>query len=411
MSDVIENKTTDSPKDKTAELSKARRKLNKLKRDPLLFVKDSKAYLKTRTGVGYTWAKLGSFAVVVLLSLLLVIYFGFAATPRYASESQFVVKESGNNNVSLAGLASLGSVSTSSRDALIIMEYITSRDMAMALDNAIGLKKHYQEADADFFSRLSENATTEDYVEYFNRHLEVTHDEMSDIVYVEVQTFDPEYSLLLAKTLLELSETFINNLGDKMASEQMQYAQHEVERAHGILKSQQSDMLKFQDDNRLYSPEQEGGALLAAINNLQAEIIGAQAKLKELRAVMREDAAEVRSQKNLINSLKQQLDEERQRLTSSNDQALNKVNAEYQEIKLNTELASDLYTTALASLESVRSEAYRKLKHLLIVQRPSLAEDSKYPRRLYNILTWFVALLLVYLIGKLLLAIVKEHRD
>ncbi len=126
---------------------------------------------------------------------------------------------------------------------------------------------------------------------------------------------------------------------------------------------------------------------------------------------MRDDTAEVRAQKNLIRSLNAQLSEERSRLTSANSDALNKVNADYQEIQMAAALASDLYKSALASHEAVRAEAYRKLKHLLIVQQPSKPEEDKYPRRMYNIITWFSALLLVYLVGKLIIAIVREHRD
>lgn len=391
--------------------SAIKRKLDKLKRQPLRFVKDSRAYSTAQKGLYLTWAKLGSFALVVLASFVLVLYFGFIASPRYVSEVQFVVKQSGGGDLPLAGIASLGAVSNSMRDALIIKEFIESRDMAEALDAEIQLKSHFQQDSADFFSRLPDDATAEDFVDYYRNHIEVLHDELSDIVYVEVQAFNSEYALVFAQKLLELSEVFINNLGNKMATEQMRYAQGEVERVHSILKTQQTRLLTFQDENRLYSPEQEGGALQQAINGLQAEIIKADARLKELRAVMRDDAPEVRSQKNLISSLNQQLNEEKLRLTSSDDKSLNKVNLDYQEIKLSSELAADLYKSSLASLEVVRAEAYRKLKHLLIVQHPSLAQEDKYPRRAYNILTWFVTLLLIYLVGRLVFAIVKEHKD
>ncbi|MCD8524033.1 MAG: lipopolysaccharide biosynthesis protein [Saccharospirillaceae bacterium] len=405
-------KVTAEVKTPEVPMTPIKRKLKKLKRDPLQFFKDSQAFLKTQKGLDYTWAKMGSFAFVVLASMILIGYFGIIASPRYVSEAQFVVKQSGSSDLPIAGLASLGAVTGTMRDALIIKEFIESRDMAVSLDESIGLKGHYQQAGADWFSRLSASATVEDYVDYYKKHLHVHHDEMSDIVYVEVQAFDPEFALLLANKVLELSEKFINSIGNKMATEQLRYAQGEVERSHDILKQQQARLLAFQDDNKLYSPEQEGGALVQAINGLQAEIIKADARLKELRAVMRDDAPEVRSQRNLIDSLTKQLAEEKSRLTSSTgDQSLNKVNTIYQEIKLSVELASDLYKSSLASLESVRADAYRKLKHLLIVQYPALAEEDKYPRRAYNILTWFVTLLLMYLVGRLVFAIVKEHKD
>ena len=78
---------------------------------------------------------------------------------------------------------------------------------------------------------------------------------------------------------------------------------------------------------------------------------------------------------------------------------------------MNTQLASDLYASSLVSMETVRAEAYRKLKHLLVVEEPALPEDESYPRRFYNIVTWFLLILIGYLITRLVVAIVKEHKE
>ncbi len=349
-------------------------------------------------------------SLLFVFTALIVVYFGVVASPRYAAESQFVVKESGTQT-ELTGLASLGAVTSSTRDSLIIKAFIESRAMAKKLNEAVGLRKHYEDSSVDFLSRLPADATAEEYLEYYQRHITVVHDETSDILEVELQAFDPEFALHASEVLLSIAEAFINDLGDKMAREQMAYAQGEVERAHGLLKNTQRDLLAFQEENRLFNPEQEGGAILEGVNTLQVELIKAQARLKELNAVMRDDSAEVRAQTNLIQSLEQQLKEERGRLTQEANGGFNKINMDFKELALNGELATDLYTSSLTSLESARSQAMQKLKHLLVVEAPLLPEEAKYPRRLYNIITWFVGLMLVYLIGRLLFAVIKEHRD
>ncbi len=387
------------------------RKLNKLKRKPLQFVKDSKAYDNAQKGMDYTWAKFGSFALVLLASALVVFYYGIMASPRYASESQFVVKQASSADVPMLGLAALGSVSSSMRDALILQKYIESREMAMALDAAVSLKAHYERNDWDTFSKLTNNSSSEDYIEYYQNHIAINHDEMSDVLYIEVQTFDAQYSLTVAKTLLQLSEQFINNLGAKMAQEQMAYAQKEVERSYKVLSGNQNTLINFQDKFELYNPEQKSGALANAINGLESQIITQQTELKSLLAFMRDDAPEVVAKKIRVSALKEQLAEEKNRLTNHDKQSLNKINVSFNEIKLNTELALDLYKSSLVSLESVRAEAYKKLKHLLVIEHPALAQEDKYPARLHSILTWFVCLLLMYFIGRLLLSIVKEHKE
>jgi capsular polysaccharide transport system permease protein len=399
------------PNIQKTELSSVQRKVRKLKRDPKQFLVDSKAYVGTRKAAYLAWAKLGSFALVLIASVLVVIYYALIASPIYITETKFVVKQAGGTEAALMGIAALASTSSASRDALLIKEYIESREMAQVLDDTIALRAHYQNGNNDLLSRLSRDDTIEDYVEFYQTHIQVRHDEMSDLVIIEAQAFNTDYSLQLGQALLKQSEYFINTLGDKMAQEQLAYAQKEVERLHANMQTKQQVLLAFQNNNQLYSPEQQSNTLLAAIGELQASIIKANAKLKEMSAVMRNDAAEVRAQHNLIASLSEQLIEEKSKLTSADQQSLNKINANFNEIKLSVELASGLYQSALSGMEVVRADAYRKLKHLLIVQHPLMPETDKYPRRIYSIVTWFISLILIYLLGRLMWAIIKEHKE
>ena len=400
-----------TPEQPDVPLTNLQRKVRKLKRDPRKFMVDSRAYTGTQKAAYLTWAKFGSFALVLAASLLVIFYYCLVASPRYVTESQFVVKQAGSVEPQLMGLAAMAGTSSSARDSLIIKQYIESREMAEALDKAIGLKGHYQGSQWDTISGLSAAASIEDYVEYYQNHVSVRHEEMADIVFIEAQAFTADYALLLGNTLLELSEKFINSLGDKMAKEQLSYAQKEVERLYGTMKAKQTLLLNFQNSNQLYSPEQQGSALLGAITGLQANIIQQEAKLKEMNAIMRNDSAQVKGQVILLDSLKAQLIEEKLKLTSVDQQSLNQITANYQEIKLGGELASGMYQGALTSMEAVRADAYRKLKHLLVIQGPALPESDQYPRRIYSIVTWFISLLLVYLLARLVWSIVKEHKE
>jgi len=392
-------------------LSPIQRKARKLTRTPLQFVADSKAYVKTQKTAYYAWAKFGSFALVIIASLGIVLYYTAIASPRFASESQFVVKKSGATESPLSGLISIASSSPNMRDALILQKYIQSRTMALALEQGIGLKKHYQEQQWDWFSRLTGNDSTEQYLNYYQQHISVHYDEMSEVLLVEVQAFTPEFSLLTANKIIELSEIFINQLGQKMVKQQLAYAQQDVNRAYDELKKQQTALIGFQDKFKLYNPEQQGSALLSAMSELEAQIIKEETALKSLAAYMRADSADIKAKQIRLNALKQQLAQEKNRLTNQEQQSLNKVNVDYQEIKLNSQLAADLYKSSLASLELIRSDAFRTLKHLLVIEMPSLAQEDKYPRRLYSIFTWFISMLLCYGVFTMIVAVIKEHKE
>jgi len=395
----------------TKKLSPIERKARKLKRAPLQFVADSKAYVKARKTAVHTIAKLGSFAIVTVAALAIVCYYTLIASPRYVSESQFVVKKFGSNEIPLSGLIAMTSSSPSTRDALILQKYIQSRSMAVALEQSIGLKQHYQSPQWDWFSRLTGNGSVEQYHAYYQTHITVHYDEMSEVLMVEVQAFEPNFSLKVANQIIKISETLINKLGQKMVKQQLDYAQQDVDRAYKELKKYQTRLIQFQDKFKLYNPEQQGSVLLGAISELEAEIIKEETTLKSLSAFMRADSADIIATKRQLDALKAQLAHEKNRLTNQEQQSLNKVNINYQEIKLNSQLAADLYKSSLASLEVIRSDAFRTLKHLLVIEHPSLAQEDKYPRRLYSIFTWFISMLLIYGVFKMIVAVIKEHKE
>jgi capsular polysaccharide transport system permease protein len=393
------------------ELGSIGRKARKLKREPLQFIADSKAYIKAKKTAYYTTAKLGSFILVVVAVIAIIIYYTLVASPRYVSESQFVVKEMGSNDIPLAGLMSIASSSPNVRDALILQKYIQSRSMAIALEESVGLKQHYQATEWDWFSRLTGNGSVEQYHAYYQDHILVHYDEMSEVLMIEVQTFNPEFSLKVANKIITISETLINQLGQKMVTQQLDYAQQDVNRAYEELKKYQSSLISFQDKFKLYNPEQQGSAIVTAMNALEAEIIKEETTLKSLSSFMRSDSADIKAINRHIDALKSQLTQEKNRLTNQEKQSLNKINVDYQEIKLNSQLAADLYKSSLASLELIRSDAFRTLKHLLVIEHPSLAQENKYPRRLYSIFTWFISMLLIYGVLKMLVAVIKEHKE
>jgi capsular polysaccharide transport system permease protein len=73
--------------------------------------------------------------------------------------------------------------------------------------------------------------------------------------------------------------------------------------------------------------------------------------------------------------------------------------------------ASDQYKSSLVALEKARIESYKKLKHLVVVQSPTLPDEALEPRKLYNIATLFVVLSLAYGIISMIVATIREHRD
>ncbi len=350
---------------------------------------------------------------ILLPFALAAIYYGLIASDRYVSETQILVKQASGSQTGDMPLALMGAqFAPGMQDAQLVRTYVQSLDMLRYLDETLAIREHYSSHDADLLSRLWESQSQEQFLKYYRKHLEIRYDELSGVLTLRIQAWDPDYAQQLMQAILNRSEKYINQIGHRLASEQVGFAQGELERAQDLLLTGKQDILSFQDEHKLFSPEQEGVARLQMVNELEADLTRQKAELKSLRSYLSDSSAEVVAQANLIRALEAQLSDERRKLVGSNQSVnLNEVNSAYANLQMNLEFATDMYRTSLVSLEQARIEAYRKLKHLVVVDSPSLAESAEYPRRIYNLVTILAVLSLLFGAGRIIAATIREHKD
>ncbi|MFK0667469.1 sugar transporter [Aeromonas salmonicida] len=386
------------------------KKIRKLKRDPKLFLIDSKGYRVAHS----SWKKaikLGSFLWVVVCFSLAALYYGTLASDRYVSQASLIVKQADQLKMLPDALSMLGLGGSNHQDVLVIQDYLKSWDMLNTLDQALQLKKHYQSDNADIFSRLPADASREEFLAFYREHLTISLDELSGVLTVSLQAFEPDYAKQVVSLMLKESEGFINRLSRQVAMEQLKFVETEVARSHERLLNEREKMLAFQNQHQLMSPEATSTAMMGVVSELEAELVRQDAELKRLQIYMNANAPDVVAVRDRVDALTRQLAQEKNRLTGSEKQSLNEVNADYQAVQVQAQLAADVYKTGLVSMEQARVEAYRKLKHLLVVSQPSQAEEAEYPRRLYNLATIGVLLCLFYGLVVMGLATLREHQD
>ncbi|MGB3209227.1 MAG: hypothetical protein WBB19_00835 [Desulforhopalus sp.] len=349
---------------------------------------------------------------VVLPLVLCGCYFGLIATDRYVGEAKVIVKQADSDNKGEFGIALLGAgMSSGMQDAQLVRQFILSLDMLHQIDKSLSLRDHYQSKDADILSRLWKGESQEGFLAYYRKHIAVNYDDLSGVLSIRAQAFTPEFAQKIVKTVLQHSEQYINQIGQQLASEQVNFVKNELDRAAEHLRKSKQQILEFQEKYQLFSPEQESGAKLTMVNELEADLTRNKAQLNNLRSYMNDAAADIVALKAKIGALEEQLVIERSKLVGDKNNTFSDVNARHADLLLDLEFATDLYKASLMSLEQARIEAYRKLKYLVVVDSPSLAEEAEFPHRVYNLISILVVLLLLYGAVRITWATIKEHRD
>lgn len=352
--------------------------------------------------------------VVIIPTLMASYYYLIIASDIYISEAKFAIRSSSGN--ATAGfldtvMGSTGGTDYSNEDGYIVREYILSRDMLEVLEQRLQMNQHYSSHDNDFISRLNNDVSIEDFVEYYQEMVEVIIDPTADISTLVVRSFSPIMSKQIAENILELSEQLVNKMSERMVSDSLKFAQSELDKSEARVKDASSAVTKFRDTSHSIDPGQETSAVLGIVTELESSLAQARAELIEAESFMHKDSPQVKSIRSRVQALNEQVKSERKRLMSDGESKYDytRLIDSYEPLVLEQRLSEQRYTSALTSLELARAEAQTKQRYLVSFVKPKLPEEPLEPDKVIMIITIFIGSSLFYGISSLVWAAIKDH--
>ncbi len=170
--------------------------------------------------------------------------------------------------------------------------------------------------------------------------------------------------------------------------------------------------MAFQEKHGVLDPAAQAVANTGLTAELQAMQARYEAELKGLLAYLNDNAPQVQTLQAQIAGIREQLEDEMRRgVMDADGMSLNVMAGKYQQLVAELGFVSDAYRGALMALETARIESTRKLKSLVLVGSPALPESAEYPRRPYTLTALLLGLLLIYGIGRLIVATIEDHLE
>ncbi len=351
--------------------------------------------------------------VVVAPTLMAAIYFLLIASPRYVSEARFIVRAANQPQPSSLGFALQGvGISSTSTDAFAVHEYALSQDGVRDLARQFDLKAMLKPRGADVLSgwpRLGEDHSDRSLQAALSRFVTIGYNSSTGISTLRVQGFAPKDAQNLAEALLNGGERLVNRLNDRAAADAVRDARTVRDEARLQLASAQARLTTFRNQEQFIDPARsatEGGQL---IGNLLATV----ATLRAERAQLATDAPQspqLAPLDNRIAAYERQIEMERSKIAGSSNSLAGKLGA-YEDLMLQRELADRELTQSTTALLAAEQEARRQKLYLERIVNPSLPDRSSQPRRLISVLVVLATSLLLYGIGWLVWAGMREHRQ
>jgi len=359
------------------------------------------------------WGLLVSFVVLVLAPLAAVIFYLWTqASDQYMSTTGFTVRsqESGGATELLGGLAQFAGGSTAS-DSDILYEFIQSQEMVEAVDAQLDLRAHYSPPwPRDWAFALWPDATMEDLVWYWQRIVGISYDSGTGLIQVQAMAFDPETARAVTSAILRESQDRINALNNQAREDAMRYARDDLDQAIARLKDAREALTRFRTRTRIVDPAADIQGRMGVMNNLQQQLAEALIEYDLLRGTTGDSDPRLTKAQQRIDVIRDRIRIERQTFTSENTDTgavgedYPTLIAEFESLNVDLQYAEETYRAALTALQVARDDSARQSRYLATYIKPTLAQDSEYPKRailaglagLFLLLVWSIGALIYY---------------
>ncbi|MBT0957768.1 sugar transporter [Alphaproteobacteria bacterium KMM 3653] len=358
------------------------------------------------------WGLLASFLLLVAAPLVVTaFYLWVVAEDQYASTVGFTVRqeESAGSVDILGGLTSQITGISTQTDTDILYEFMQSQELVTRINAKHDLVATYSAHwDEDRVFALSPDATVEDLVSYWSRIVQTSYDQSTGLMEVRVLAFEPEDAQAIAQSILDESQSLINELNSASRDDAMRYAQEDLDASLARLKTARAAMTQFRTRTRIVDPETDLQGRMGVLNTLQGQLAEALIELDLLEGSTSETDPRVVQAKRRIRVIRDRIAEERDNFASDDASTGGEdypaLMAEYEGLVVDREFAEQTYTGALAQLEVAKANANRQSRYLAAYVQPTFPYNAEYPRRgvlfgltaLFLLLAWSILALVYY---------------
>ncbi len=345
-------------------------------------------------------------------SLLCFGYFSMWASPMYISEVKFAVKsaESGGNSLNM--MNSLFRMPTASlQDAMVVEEFLRSNDAFNQIDEVLQLKDHYSSTEHDLISRLATAPTVDEISSFWNSVSEVGVNQDSSVITFKVRAYSPEMALCINEEILNASETLVNSMNERAKEDMLSLADMEVSDARTRLNKAQQDLEDFRNQHQDLDLKATAEGMQSLVIELESQAAQLRTQIAEQSKFTVADALVLRTLNDRLAGIEQQIVKERAKLTEipQSGTSINTLASQYENLITEAEFARQKLLFAMTSLESAKADLLSKNLYIVTVAKPSLPDESLYPRPLLFTFYIFIGLSMAYAVISLVTAAVKEH--
>jgi capsular polysaccharide transport system permease protein len=318
-------------------------------------------------------------ALVLIPNLLSILYFGLVAAPVYTSSASLIVLNPKQNGPSLSSLLSGASGDSSEQGGYILKSYFASWDAFRKVEAPLKLASNYQQG--DFVSRFGGLTTffrSNDAAlwRYFQRKVEVTIDQKSGIISLDVDAYDPDYAVTLTRALLGDAVHHMDAMNDQQVRDFVGSAVTRRAKAERALQQDLAALAAYRSRTGTYDPKELYLSNLSLMNSLAM-------KATDLKS-QRDAVARATPGNPQADTLGTAIASVRGDMASKQRDfpEMARTSSEYEKLLVSRDNDITLLGQANLALQDAQASAEKNRYYLNVISTPSSPTTPESPRRL-----------------------------
>jgi capsular polysaccharide transport system permease protein len=330
-------------------------------------------------------------ALVLIPNLLSILYFGLIASPVYTSSASLIVLNPKQNGPSLSSLLSGASGDSSEQGGYILKKYFASWEAFRKVEQPQQLAAHFRQGDlVSRYGGLTGLFRANDVTlwRYFQKRVDVTIDQKSGIVSLDVDAYDPAYAVTLARALLGDA---IHHMDAMNAQQERDYVRSAIARKTAVEQALRSDLAalaSYRSRTGTYDPKELYLSNLSLMNSLAMK----ETDLKSQRDAIRRSTPgnpQADTLDTAMASVRGDIATTRQGFPS-----IARTSSEYEKLLVSRDNNITLLGQANLALHEAQASAEKNRYYLNVISDPSEPGTPESPKRFL----WIGGVLLVSLL-------------
>ncbi|WP_426124443.1 hypothetical protein [Pararhizobium sp. PWRC1-1] len=377
---------------------------------------------ETAKGGGVGRILTGSFLLLVVFPPLIAFFYYFLiASDVYVAETKLTIRAASDSTAksstmsggasSIIGKLGLGQSGSPAQDSRIILDYLRSRAAIEDVGGRTTLAALYDKPTIDWLSRLNSKDYAEELTAYWQRKVTASVDTVSNILTVRVRGYTADDAQSLAQRLVSSSEALINRISRRSREDALRRAQEEVTRSMTELADARLQLLTLQQNTGSIDPAQSAKQIAALISTLTLKKIQLESQLAVSDSTGVKGRPGDRYVQSSLDVIKTKIRDLEAMLTGDKASSVSMQLKDFELLKLRQEFAEQIYTLSRASYEEARRNVEKQQIYLVVVVPPFKPEHALFPRVFLDTLLVLLGCLVLWSIGALLVASVKDSTE